>query len=104
MSGKGSPGLVPDLGEYMGVFAQNPESRSFLAQVPGSSSAPISDAELAEVLNWIIYTMNADQLEDNFQPYTAEEVAEYRKSPLLEVIETRNELVRKIVGEHAIEY
>ena len=100
MSGKGTPGLVPDLGEYMGKFAQHPESRPFLAQVPGSSSAPISDAELAQVLNWILFTMNAEQLNEDFTPYSASEVAEYRKTPVLEVIKVRDELVEKVLGDY----
>lgn len=100
MNGKGTPDLVPDLGEYLGQFAQNPLSRPFLAQVPGSSSAPISHAELAQVLNWILFTMNAEQLSDDFKPYTEEEVAEYRKTPVLEVIKVRDELVEKIVDKY----
>ena len=100
MSGKGSPGIVPDLGEYLGQFAQNPESRSFLVQVPGASSSPLNDAELAEVTNWILYTMNADQLKKDFRPYTTAEVAKYRENPLLDVIPVRDELVEKIVGSY----
>ena len=100
MTGKGAPGIVPDLGEYLGRFAQHPESRSFLARVPGASSSPLDNAELAEVLNWILYTMNEEQLTSDFRPYTKEEVAEYRKSPLLEVIAVRNRLVELIVHSY----
>jgi len=100
MNGKGAPGLVPDLGEYLGRFAQHSESRSFLAQVPGASSSPLDNAELAEVLNWILYTMNAEQLEPVFKPYTEEEVAEYRRTPLLEVITVRDRLVEKLPGSY----
>ena len=100
MSGKGAPDVVPDLGEYLGQFAQNPASRSFLAQVPGASSSPLSNADLAQVINWILYTMNEDQLRSDFKPYTTEEVAEYRKTPLLEVIPVRDALVEKIVHSY----
>ncbi|NKB38472.1 MAG: cytochrome c [Gammaproteobacteria bacterium] len=100
MSGKGAAGIVPDLGEYLGQFAQNAEPRPFLVQVPGASSSPLSDAELAEVTNWILYTMNADQLNKDFQPYTAAEVTEYRKTPLLDVIPVKDALVEKIVGSY----
>ena len=100
MSGKGSPGIVPDLGEYLGQFAQNPESRAFLVQVPGASSSPLSNAELAEVTNWILYTMNAEQLRKDFKPYTTAEVAKYRENPLLDVIPVRDMLVEKIVESY----
>jgi hypothetical protein len=96
MSGKGSGHIVPDLGEYLGQFAQSPESRPFLVQVPGASSSPLDNRELAEVVNWILFTMNADQLKSDFKPYTTEEVAEYRKTPLLEVIPVRDNLVETI--------
>ena len=96
MSGKGSGHIVPDLGEYLGQFSQNPKSRAFLVQVPGASSSPLDNKELAEVVNWILFTMNADQLKSDFKPYTTEEVAEYRKNPLLEVISVRDKLVEAI--------
>ena len=100
--GSGSKaGHVPDLGEYLGLFAQHPEGRAFLVQVPGASGAPISDAELAEVTNWILYTMNKEQLRADFKPYTVEEVGIYRKSPILDVERTRAELVHKIVNSYS---
>jgi len=100
INGKGSPGNVPDLGEYPGRFAQHPDSRAFLAQVPGSSSAPISDQELADVLNWILYTMNMQQLTSEFKAYTAVEVGRYRKSPVVEIEKTRRRLIEKVVGDY----
>ncbi len=103
MSGKGAPDVVPDLGEYLGHFAQHPESRSFLVQVPGASSSPLDNKELAEVTNWILYTMNADQLEDDFIPYTEKEVAEYRKDPLLEVILVRDKLVETLQQNYQVD-
>ena len=103
MSGKGSGHIVPDLGEYLGQFAQNPESRPFLVQVPGASSSPLDNKELSEVVNWILYTMNADQLKSDFKPYTTEEVAEYRLTPLLEVIPVRDKLVETIVHSYQVE-
>lgn len=104
LDGSGAPGKVPDLGEYLGVFAQDPEGRAFLIQVPGASGAPISDQELAEVTNWILYTMNKEQLKDDFKPYTAREVAEYRQSPLLEVEPVREKLVEKISHSYSVKY
>ena len=102
MSGKGAPEVVPDLGEYLGQFAQNSESRPFLVQVPGASSSPLDNEELAEVINWILFTMNKDQLKADFEPYTTEEVSDYRKSPLLDVIPVRDKLVERIVHSYQV--
>ena len=96
--GHGSPGKVPDLREYLGEFAQHSDSRSFMARVPGASGAPISDAELAQVLNWILITMNGDQLRADFKPYTAVEVAGYRRDTLIDVGPVRQALLKKLAA------
>ena len=95
-SGKGAPGIVPDLGEYLGVFAQHEVSRSFLARVPGASGAPVSDDELAAILNWILVTMNAAQLRADFRPYTGTEVGRYRRDPLIDVMPERAALIKRM--------
>ncbi len=100
INGKGSPGNAPDLGEYPGRFAQHPDARPFLARVPGSSSAPISDQALADVLNWILYTMNKEQLRADFKAYTAAEVGRYRRSPVVEIEKTRRALIEKVQGDY----
>lgn len=94
--GHGSPGTVPDLREYLGEFAQHPESRSFIARVPGASGAPVSDAELAEILNWILVTMNGDQLRPGFEPYTVDEIGRYRRDVLIDVEPARQALIATI--------
>ncbi len=96
--GHGSPGKVPDLREYLGEFAQHPASRSFIARVPGASGAPISDQDLADVLNWILITMNGDQLRAEFKPYTAVEVARYRRDVLTDVEPVRQELIKTLAA------
>ena len=96
--GTGAPGVVPNLGDYLGVFAQDKDARSFPARVPGASSAPISDDDLAEVLNWILITMNRSQLHDDFAPYTGAEVGRYRRHPLVDVLTVRDRLIERIHG------
>jgi len=97
--GHGSPGTVPDLHEYLGEFAQHPDSRSFMARVPGASGAPIDDAELAQVLNWVLITMNGGQLRAGFRPYTAVEVASYRRDIIIDVAPVREALIKKLAAE-----
>ena len=101
VNGKGTPGSVPGLDEYLGKFAQHPATRAFPAQVPGATGAPISDKELADVLNWILYTMNRAQLRQDFKPYSAEEVGEYRQTPVLDIEKTRKALIREVVGNYS---
>jgi mono/diheme cytochrome c family protein len=96
--GHGAPGTVPDLREYLGVFAQHPAARPYIARVPGAAGSALSDAELTEVLNWILTTMNGDQLGPAFRPYTVEEVTRYRGDMLIDVAPVREALIRTVVA------
>ena len=51
---------------------------------------------LAELLNWMLLEISADQLPKDFQPYTAAEVGQYRASPLSDVNAVRLPLIQKI--------
>ena len=94
--GSGLPGIVPSMRGIVGSFLTVPGGREFLVQVPGSANAPISDAELAELLNWILTTMSADNLSPDFQYYTGEEVAQLRQHTLMDVASVRAGIVAKI--------
>jgi mono/diheme cytochrome c family protein len=94
--GSGLPGSVPSMRGIVGSFLTVPGGRDFLVQVPGSANAPISDAELAELLNWILTTMSAEQLSPDFQYYTGEEVARLRQHTLVDVASVRAGIVDKI--------
>src|SRR5579864_3959782 len=56
--GAGEPGRVPSLRDTLVPFAGVPAGRRFLVQVPGSAQSKLSDAELAEVLNWMVTTLS----------------------------------------------
>ena len=50
--------------------------------MPGVAAAPFSDEETAEVINWMLRRYDAAHVPADFQPYTAEEVARLRLTPL----------------------
>ncbi len=87
--GTGVPGRVPAFSELSDRFAADPSARSYLPRVPGAAGSSLSDAALAEMLNWILerYT-NAKRGED-FAPYTEAEVAQLRRNPLTDVYAER---------------
>lgn len=93
---EGIPGTVPRLAHSMGDFLHVPGGRAYLVQVPGVATAALSDAEIAEVLNWLLATFNEAELPKDFKPYTADEVARYRAHQLIQVVETRDALVRQL--------
>jgi mono/diheme cytochrome c family protein len=94
--GAGTPGVVPPFAGQVGRFLTVPGGREFLVRVPGSAQSPLSDAELAEVLNWIVRRFGPDEVARSFAPYTAEEVAHVRRPPLTDVDSVRRALVAEI--------
>ena len=100
--GTGRPGAVPSL---LGVarFAALPEGRAYLVGVPGSAQAPLSDAELAAVLNWMLATFGPAEVAARVVPFAAAEVARHRR-PLADVDAVRAELVEALArGETGVE-
>ena len=91
--GSGAPGAVPTLRNSVGRFLQVPGGREYLVRVPGSSMAPLGDAELAAVLNWMIRRFGPAPIARDFRAYTPDEVAAIRRPPLTEVEALRRELV-----------
>ena len=95
--GSGEPGRVPSIKETLVPFARSPGGRRFLVQVPGAAQSTLSDAELAELLNWMILNLSAAP-SAVVTPYTAAEVASYRRTPLVAVQATRATLIRQLSG------
>lgn len=79
-NGSGSPPDVPDMRETLGFLASSADGRAYLVRVPGASFAPISDAALAEVINYMLSTFVLKQ--EGAALYTEEEVAANRHEPL----------------------
>lgn len=90
--GSGQKGSVPSMKGQLHKFLEVPGGREFLIQVPGSANAPLNDAELAALLNWMLNSMSVDE-EFKFQPYTESEVQALRKTLLVDVMNTRAALV-----------
>lgn len=78
----GDRSLTPPMAGMVSRFLAVPGGRDYLARVPGVATAPVGDAELAELLNWTLYRFDAAHVPAGFQPYRASELARLRKSPL----------------------
>ena len=83
MDGRGVPGVVPSL-EQTRHLVGLAGGREYLARVPGVAQAPLSDARLARLLNWVIAEFGHDEGDARPQPaaYTAAEIAPLRRAPL----------------------
>ncbi|WP_175808670.1 c-type cytochrome [Burkholderia cenocepacia] len=95
-TGGGIPGKVPPLANSLGYFTHLPAGREYVMRVPGASNSALSDRELADVLNWVLTTMNRDALPRDFKPYTAAEIAAHRRPALSDVATVRAGLVRAL--------
>lgn len=87
-------GRVPPLHNSAALFLLAPNGREYLARVPGSSSASLTDDELAGVLNYIMRDLNHEILPKTFKPYTAEEVARIRAPEYADPAKQRTQLIR----------
>lgn len=94
--GEGEPGRVPSLRATLVPFASIASGRRFLVQVPGVAQSTLSDAELAELLNWMIETLSTAPPTGHLAQYTAGEVARYRRTPLVDVSTARERLLAQL--------
>jgi hypothetical protein len=91
--GAETPGSVPALAGSVARFLAVPGGREYLAQVPGVSQAPLDDAALAALLNWMLERFDAAHVPQPFVPYSAEEMGRLRKAPLTDVEGLRRKLL-----------
>jgi hypothetical protein len=91
--GSGAPGKVPSLRESLVPLASTAAGRRYLVEVPGASQSPLSDAALAQLLNWMVRNLSARPVPPHFADFTADEVASYRATRLVNVSEVRARLL-----------
>ncbi len=95
--GSGSPGTAPGLAGTVARFLAVPGGREYLGRVPGVATSPLSDADLAEVMNWMLWRFDREHIPGNFQPYTAVEIGALRQRPLrLEAAQLRADLLKQV--------
>lgn len=96
--GRGEPALgVPRLKDFVGKFLRVEGGREYLIRVPGAAQSPLTDAQLAALMNWILTQRVAGtSTPDDFQPYTASEVGALRRQPLMRVRARRRALLQRM--------
>lgn len=98
--GSGEPGRVPSIKTTLAPFAASADGRRFLVQVPGASQSALTNAELADLLNWMIENLSVVKPR-SFTHYTEAEVASYRTTTLVAVKATRARLMQSLPGASA---
>jgi mono/diheme cytochrome c family protein len=94
--GSGSEGTAPSLAGTVAKFLSVPGGREYLARVPGVATSPLSDKDLAEVLNWMLWRFDSAHIPADFAPYTPAELGGLRVHPLrIEASQLRRDLLKK---------
>lgn len=93
----GSARGAPSMAGSVSRFLATDRGREYLARVPGVAFAPLSDVDLASLLNWSVITFDPQHVPKDFRPYSAEEVGRLRATPLIsEAAEVRRQLLMEL--------
>lgn len=97
VSGMGSKtGGVPAFPGSVGRIAASDRGRTYMMHVPGVVSNAMSDAEIADVMNYILDTWAA---EARAAPFTPDEVTRRRAVPVPDVVEERRQLAEELASQ-----
>lgn len=78
----GTPQTTPTMAGFVAKFLHLPGGREYLVRVPGVATAALSDADLAEVVNWSLVRFDPANVPADFKPFTPAEVGQLRRKPL----------------------
>ena len=97
MDGEGGGGgggmkLITPFVPSIGVFLNDPQGRVYLANVGGVTSAGMTEAETAQVLNYIVSVFGAASTPKPFVPYTPEEIRALREKRVDDPLTLRKEI------------
>jgi mono/diheme cytochrome c family protein len=94
--GSGALGKVPSLRDTLVPFARTAAGRRYLVQVPGTAQSVLSDAEIAQLLNWMMRQLSSLPLPAGVADFTAQEVSAYRSQRLQDPAAVREQLLATI--------
>ena len=91
--GAGEAGRLPSMRGTLVPFSGLPAGRDYLLRVPGVAQSPLSDADLAALMNWMVRNLSDVPVPAGFVDYTAAEVGQARQQPLVKVVDERRRLL-----------
>ena len=99
VTGRSPPREVPNLRGTAGYFLCTPEGREYLIRLPNVSKTPLSDPDLAEVMNYVAFSLGEGKAPPGAKPFTGDEVHRLRKAPFTgaNLMQQREKVVRKLV-------
>jgi hypothetical protein len=96
--GSGQPGRVPSFRRTLTSLSGLPEGREFILRVPGVAQAPLSDPDLASLLNWMVRHLTEGGTAGPLGDYSAAEVGRARSHPLANVRAERARVLKLLAN------
>ena len=96
LEGAGVPHKVPALRGGLGRLLRADGGRELLLRFPGVANSALSDAALADVMNWCVEKFAGTERPEGLRPFVAAEVRAARASPLLNIRRARRELLGRL--------
>lgn len=94
IQGRSAAGLVPQLRDRVGWFLCTPEGRDYIVQLPDVAFAGVSDQELADLLNFMVFDLGGASTPKDARPYSAAEVKRLRaNTPLRTGLRARRQAI-----------
>lgn len=99
IDGHSSDSAVPSLRGQVDAFLCLPAGREYIVRLPNVAFAPLSDAQLAALMNFVVAFGQTRESKGD-PPFTAAEVGVLRRKPLLgqPIASYRRQLVTKLVA------
>jgi cytochrome c553 len=101
IQGHSAPNEVPTLQGQVGYFLCTPEARAYLIRLPSVATSPLSDAELAELMNFVVFELGGGvESPARYPRFSDAEVGTLRTRPLKDIAlaSYRAELVEQLIS------
>ena len=82
VDGLGHTSLIPDLKDKAGYFLCDAEGRHYVARLPNIVFSRITDAEMAALLNYVVFDLGAKSAPPAARPFSARELTAARREAL----------------------
>jgi hypothetical protein len=96
--GSGQSGRVPSIRRSLVLFSSSLQGREYVIRVPGVAQSPLSNEEIAALLNWMARNLSDLKLPPDFTDYSPAEVQRSRIRPFAKLKAVRARLMSKAVS------
>jgi hypothetical protein len=82
VQGRSGRQVVPDLAGQVGYFLCTAQGRDYLVRLPNVAFANLSSRDLADMMNFVVFTFGGTSVPTGGRPYTPAEITALRARPL----------------------